>query len=158
MVVGIGAAKIMPLKSHENIVVFCEGATTYNPQLRDDVSKPFGKLSGTNSVVNGSFGSDYRVGVGYPKSILTFPRPNNLTGGGLHPTQKPVALLEYLVKTYTNPGELVLDCTMGSGTTGVACLNTGRRFVGIELDPGYFAIAQERIERAAQQARQLELL
>jgi site-specific DNA-methyltransferase (adenine-specific) len=78
----------------------------------------------------------------YPKTILTF-KP---VCGGLHPTQKPVPLFEYLIKTYTNEGETVLDNCMGSGTTGVACLNTGRNFIGIELDDKYFEIAKERIE------------
>jgi site-specific DNA-methyltransferase (adenine-specific) len=81
---------------------------------------------------------------------LTFPVVNNdgTNGGRLHPTQKPVALMEYLIKTYTNPGETVLDFTMGSGTTGVACMNTGRRFIGIERDEGYFKIAEDRIGAA----------
>ena len=72
-------------------------------------------------------------------------RPNNLTGGGLHPTQKPVALYEYLIKTYTNKGDTVLDFVMGSGSTGIACQNTGREFIGIEKDDKYFKIAQDRI-------------
>ena len=79
---------------------------------------------------------------GYPKSILKYNREN-----GLHPTQKPVALIEYLIKTYTNENELVLDFTMGSGTTGVACVNTNRNFIGIELDETYFNIAEERINK-----------
>ena len=72
---------------------------------------------------------------------------------GLHPTQKPVALLEYLIRTYTNEGETVLDNVMGSGSTGVACVNTGRKFIGMELDPGYFEAAKQRIEEAQAQAR-----
>lgn len=80
----------------------------------------------------------------YPKTIIRFGQER-----GYHPTQKPVPLMEYLIRTYTNEGEIVLDNTMGSGTTGVACVNTGRAFIGIELDPQYFAIAQRRI-RAAQ--------
>ena len=78
----------------------------------------------------------------YPSNILEFN-----TDRGLHPTQKPVALLEYLIKTYTDEGDLVLDFTMGSGSTGVACLNTNRRFIGIELDKEYFEIAKDRIEK-----------
>ena len=85
---------------------------------------------------------------GYPKSILKYNREN-----GLHPTQKPVALIEYLIKTYTNENELVLDFTMGSGTTGVACVNTNRNFIGIELDETYFNIAEERIEKHTTQER-----
>jgi site-specific DNA-methyltransferase (adenine-specific) len=79
----------------------------------------------------------------HPKSIITCKKD-----GKLHPTQKPVALLEYLVKTYTNPGDVVLDNCMGSGSTGVACVNTGRRFIGMELDQGYFDIAVKRIAEA----------
>ena len=82
----------------------------------------------------------------YPKSILTISNADNTKR--LHPTQKPVALLEWLVKTYTNSGDAVLDNTMGSGSTGVACVNTGRNFIGIELDKGYFEIAKQRIEDA----------
>ena len=82
----------------------------------------------------------------YPTSVLICPSEDNRNA---HPTQKPVALMEYLVKTYTNEGDTVLDNTMGSGTTGVACVNTGRKFIGIERDPTYFEIAQQRIYSAA---------
>ena len=82
----------------------------------------------------------------YPKSIWTFSNADNTKR--VHPTQKPVALLEYLIKTYTLEGEAVLDFTMGSGSTGVACINTNRDFIGIELDPTYFQIAKDRIEQA----------
>ena len=78
-------------------------------------------------------------------------RPNNLTEGYLHPTQKPAALYEYLIKTYTNEGDTVLDFCMGSGTTGVACVRTNRNFIGIEKEPEYFAIAERRIAEAQQQ-------
>ena len=89
------------------------------------------------------------TGTRYPRSILRF---NTDKGRGrLHPTQKPVALLEYLIRTYTNEGETVLDNVMGSGSTGVACVNTGRNFIGMELDPGYFEVAQKRIEEAQRQ-------
>ena len=81
----------------------------------------------------------------YPTTLFEIPLPRFKNG---HPTQKPVALLEYLIKTYTNEGETVLDNCMGSGSTGVACVNTGRRFIGIELDDTYFKIAKERIEKA----------
>ena len=82
----------------------------------------------------------------YPKSILEIT--NAVRSGKVHPTQKPVALMEYLIRTYTNPGETVLDFTMWSGTTGVAAANTGRRFIGIERDPDYFAAASARIQKA----------
>jgi len=142
-------AKYQPLKVHENILVFCKGKTKYNPQWT--YGKPYAGKSkqarkrpietinsngvGTNSM---SYGSP--DGRRYPRSILRFNRDR-----GLHPTQKPVALFEYMVRTYTDPGELVLDNCMGSGTTGVACLRSGRRFVGIELNERYFEVAGERI-------------
>ena len=78
-------------------------------------------------------------------------RPNNLTGGGLHPTQKPVALYEYLIRTYTNEGDTVLDFCMGSGTTGVAAMRSNRKFIGVEKDADYFAISERRIREAAMQ-------
>jgi site-specific DNA-methyltransferase (adenine-specific) len=88
-----------------------------------------------------NFNDDY-----YPSSILEFSNANQKAKS--HPTQKPVALMEYLIKTYTNEGEVVLDNTMGSGTTGVACINTNRGFIGMELDDKYFEIAKKRIEKA----------
>ena len=81
-----------------------------------------------------------------PRSVIKF----NNQQKQVHPTQKPVALMEYLIKTYTNEGETVLDFTMGSGTTGVACVNTGRNFIGIEMDEGYFQVAMDRINRAVE--------
>ena len=98
-----------------------------------------------NSVVN-----EYENNLYYPKSIQDFSVAN-LRKGRFHPTQKPVALLEYLVKTYTNEGDTVLDNCMGSGSTGVACVNTNRNFIGIELDKQYFDIAKSRIEEAKNQ-------
>ena len=83
----------------------------------------------------------------YPKSILEYGI-GNMRKGRLHPTQKPIDLLEYLIRTYTNEGETVLDFTMGSGSTGVACINTNRKFIGIELDENYFKTAKERIDKA----------
>ena len=142
-------AKKMPMKAHENILVFYKSLPTYNPQMRD--GKPYICKSGVGS-------TNYREqksvltensGERYPLDVLKFPSEK-----GYHPTQKPVPLLEYLVKTYTNPGEVVLDNCMGSGSTGVACVNTGRRFIGIELDNQYFNIAQKRIEEADEQLLQ----
>lgn len=136
-------AKRMPMKAHENVLVFYKSLPTYNPQFREGT--PYVARSGDGS-------SNYQrqksvitenPGIRYPLSVLEFNSDR-----GLHPTQKPVALLEYLIKTYTNPGELVLDNCMGSGSTGVACVNTDRHFIGIELDRGYFEIAQKRIDEA----------
>ena len=149
-----------PLKYTEDICVFGFGATTesrrgvyltYNPQLTE--GKPYSCVSGAQrndtSIArgNGDKISGFvtkNEGTRQPRNIIKFNRDKER----LHPTQKPVALLEYLVKTYTNPGQLVLDNTMGSGSTGVACVNTGRDFIGIELDEGYFRIAERRIADA----------
>lgn len=148
--------KVRPMLQHEGVLVFSEGAHLYNPQRRADVGKLFGKSGDRQNKVYGQAGQDIKEGVGYPLTILQFAKPNNLSGGGMHPTQKPVALMEYLIKTYTNEGETVLDFTMGSGTTGVACMNLGRKFIGIELVPEYFEIAAKRIEAAAAQGRLFE--
>jgi site-specific DNA-methyltransferase (adenine-specific) len=139
-------AKKMPMKSHENILVFYKQSPTYNPQMRKGA--PYTRKSGrgsTNYREQKNVVTEKRGGR-YPLDVLEFASDN-----GLHPTQKPVALLEYLIKTYTNEGETVLDNCMGSGSTGVACVNTGRRFIGIELDEGYFEIARRRIEEAGEQ-------
>ena len=142
-------AKYQPLKIHEDICVFSSKSHLYSPQgLSDclvvrsnkDRDKGVGHIGG--ALKRESF---VQTKTGYPKSIITFA-PHNV--GKAHPTQKPVALMEYLILTYTNPQDTVLDNTMGSGTTGVACVNTGRKFIGIERDPEYFAIAQRRIAEA----------
>ena len=139
-------AKKAPMKNHENALVFYTVPPTYNPQMRVGF-KPYTQTQGKTKSQN--YGSQTGVitisnGERYPLSVLEFARDKNKT----HPTQKPVALMEYLIRTYTNEGETVLDFTMGSGTTGVACKNLGRDFIGIELDQGYFDIAQQRIEQA----------
>ena len=136
-------AKRMPMKLHEDVLVFSEKAHNYYPQ---DL-KPYGKVTrrGSNGDNFGKSGTEnFQEWTNYPRSILRFPAE----GKSIHPTQKPVALMEYLIRTYTNEGETVLDNTMGSGTTGVACANTGRDFIGIERDHDYFAIAKGRIEAA----------
>jgi len=128
----------------ENIEVFYKHQPTYNPQMVK-TNKPVKSNGGNSSRTynNQTFiGSDEVRYEKYPLNILTFKRDKT----GLHPTQKPVALFEYLIKTYTNEGELVLDNAMGSGTTGIACLNTNRRFIGIEKDDKYFEIASNRIK------------
>jgi len=137
-------AKIMPLKSHENILVFYKTKPTYNPQMTKGT--PYGGFKSETSTIGEVYGKaksvhrDNPEGTRYPKTILSFKQEK-----GLHPTQKPVSLMEYLIKTYTNEGDVVLDSTMGSGTTGVACVNTSRKFIGIEKDPKYFQIAYDRI-------------
>ena len=138
-------AKRQPLKIHENIMVF--NSRVYYPQmtqgrLRKKMGLYESEITGGDSYASETFNSEY-----YPQSIQDFSAANMRTGR-LHPTQKPVALLEYLIRTYTQPGETVLDFTMGSGSTGVACVNTGRDFIGIELDEGYYNIAEKRIEDA----------
>lgn len=135
-------AKITPLKCHESIAVFGDGSVTYNPQgLEPIVGKP--PPQGPRSTLGHiKRRVDYQQeNANYPKSIQYFKLER-----GFHPTQKPVELLRYLVRTYTNPGETVLDFTMGSGTCGVACAMEGRHFIGVELDAGYFDIARKRIE------------
>jgi len=150
-------AKIQPLKSHENISVFGNGTTTFYRQIEKGTSyktKKSGNVVRNGKVYGHAYGYSIKNnGTRNPKTILRFN-----TERGLHPTQKPVALMEYLIKTYTNEGETVLDFTMGSGTTGVACANTGREFIGIELDAGYFEIATKRINEAITAPKQLELV
>ena len=131
-------AKRQPLREVENIMVF--NSKIYNPQgliYKERINKRSNSTE-TNSKHGLSNKSYY---TNYPKQILRF-----IGERGLHPTQKPVALLEYLIKTYTNEGELALDFTMGSGSTGVACINTNRKFIGIELNENYFNIAKGRLE------------
>ena len=138
-------AKKMPLKRHENILVFYKALPTYNPQFRK--GQPFNKgfVHGNSS----NYGKQVLVpnknetGERYPNSILEFSNANR--NNRLHPTQKPVEILEYLIKTYTQEGEVILDNAMGSGSTGIAAINTGRNFIGIELDNQYFQTAQGRI-------------
>lgn len=129
----------------ENICVFYKKQPTYNPQMINPncLYKPHsGKLG--NLVDNKSKISVRNAHYGkYPTQLLKFNR--DISKNMLHPTQKPIALMEYLIKTYTNENDLVLDNCMGSGSTGVACVNTGRNFIGIELDENYFNIAKERI-------------
>jgi len=134
-------AKKRPMRKIEDVCVFYTKQCTYNPQglvwnpriksrsSKSQGSECYGK-HGDSSVSNWQ---------GYPTNLLEFKNEN-----GLHPTQRPVTLMEYLIKTYTNEGELVVDFTMGSGTTGIACINTNRKFIGIELDPKYFEIAKSR--------------
>jgi len=154
------AAKYVALKYHENIIVFAKERYTYNPQMADvgKVTNKTGKGARTQNGVHGKMGFVYHLDrnatTRYPRTVIRVPgiRPN-APEKVEHPTQKPVALLDYLIRTYTDEGDTVLDFTMGSGTTGVACVNTGRAFVGIERDAGYYAIAERRIAEASQQIR-----
>lgn len=138
-------ANKMPMKTHENILVFYKRLPTYNKMLSK--GKPYRSISKVSHTTNyGNFGTQElnNEGTRVPRDMLKFGRDNDK----YHPTQKPVALCEYLINTYTNEGETVLDNCMGSGSTGVACVNTGRRFIGIEIDDNYFNIAKERIANA----------
>ena len=136
--------KYQPYKVHEIISVF--NKHNYYPimtEQRERKSKTY-STGEANGIKN--YGDTRIYNKKYPKSIIEVSNANQK--GKVHPTQKPTDLLEYLIKTYTNEGELVLDFTMGSGSTGVACMNTNRKFIGIELDKNYFNIAKQRIEEA----------
>jgi len=138
-------AKKRPMTDHEIISIFYSKQCLYNPQKREGgyVTRKYGTKN--KSVYNSptSINRGEKVNGLYPKKILDIP--SYFTGKTIHPTQKPVALLEYLIKTYTNENEIVLDFTMGSGSTGVACKNLNRKFVGIEKEEKYFDIAKQRI-------------
>lgn len=147
-------AKRMPLRQHEQIAIFYKKRPTYNPQFT--IGNPLhskGISYKTEVLKNNNYGKfnimeDIRAGCTekYPTSILKFSKSHPSIAK--HPTEKSVELLEWLIKTYTNENDIVLDNCMGSGSTGVACVNTNRNFIGIELDEGYFNIAKERIENA----------
>jgi len=138
-------AKVQPLKIHEDIVVFSKGKVPYFPQGLIEVNKTTKQGSRvTDNNGGGTRKTSYvQTHTNYPRSILRFASE----GRTVHPTQKPVALFEYLIKTYTNEGDTVLDNCMGSGSTGVAAKNLNRNFIGIELDEKYFDIAKERITK-----------
>jgi len=140
-------AKFQPMKIHEIISVFCLTTAIYKPQGIKKVSKTFHNkkrvLEGQLNHISSKFGQEYVRSVeNYPQSILQFKRDRSVL---LHPTQKAVKLMEYLIKTYTNEGEIVLDFTMGSGTTGVGCVKLGRSFIGIEIEKKCFDIADKRM-------------
>lgn len=162
--------KFAPLKQHENILVFSKGRTSHSPlspkppisyypqgvvererPIKTKYKRSINQIAsyGERKYRDGEAGFDgYGLSktTNFPKSILEFDCET-----GLHPTQKPVALFEYLIKTYTNKGDTVLDNCMGSGTTAIACLNTDRQYIGFELDEGYYNIAQDRIKNHEQQ-------
>ena len=157
-------AKKMPMKAHENILVFYQKLPTYNPQMtqghprkvsskksRSESAKRHSEKSLKGESNYGVFANDiegYDSTERYPLSVQVFAKDQQKDN--YHPTQKPVALLEWLLKTYSNEGDLVLDNCMGSGSTGVACVNLNRNFIGMELTEQYFEIAKERIERAVE--------
>ena len=143
-----GTVKYQPMKEHESVLVFGKGRVKYNPIMQERIGSRKGKE--TTSYDSGRKDSVYgnMVGIGkfkvgklrYPRSIQRFNRER-----GMHPTQKPVALFEYLIKTYTNEGETVLDNCIGSGTTAIACMNTNRNYIGFELDEDYHKLSEKRI-------------
>ena len=142
--------KYQPLIPYEIISVF--NTTKYNPQMVEGKMRKKGGYPSKNEEQAISRGTEIKINnLYYPKAILEFSKANNKESG-LHPTQKPIALLEYLIKTYTNENEVVLDNCMGSGSTCVACINTNRQFIGIELDKNYFEIAEKRIKEADKNA------
>lgn len=145
-ITGVLNAKRMPVRKHEQVLVFCDRKSTgtYNAQglIPCDIERE-DKISHSSDNYGKRGGVRYRQSfTNWPRDVLEIPSE----GKTIHPTQKPVALMEYLIKTYTDEGETVLDFTMGSGTTGVACKNLNRNFIGIELDENYFEIAKKRIE------------
>lgn len=147
-------ARRMPLQAHENISVFYKKLPVYNPQM--EAGKPYIKKAVTNGDGK-NYGKFDRVGeiavnegTRFPRSVIKISNDNHKS---LHPTQKPVELLEWLIRTYTNENETILDNCMGSGSTGVACVNTNRKFIGIELDNTYFEIAKERISKAVENTK-----
>ena len=152
-------AKRQPMRDKEDILVFYKKQCTYNPQMtagtpyRDKAGKDYS--SKTSMTDNYGAYTNYRevnTGFRYPKQIQEFPVVER---GTVHPTQKPTEMFEYLIRTYTNEGETVLDNCMGSGTTAVACMNTDRNYIGFELDEDYFELASKRISKHAEDNTQL---
>lgn len=144
---GFAIAKIQPMKQHENVLVFGKGKVTYNPQMipREKprtYNRTHKKYEGSENLQNHD-GKERTLTHYYPRSLIEFSNADNKSK--VHSTQKPVALFEYLIRTYTNENETVLDNCMGSGTTAIAAINTNRNFIGFELDETYFNLANERI-------------
>lgn len=144
-VTGFLNAKKMPLKIHENICVFYKSPPQYNPQMRKGF-KPYTQTSGNRSKNYGEYVGVTTVNKGdrYPIDLIKFTRDKNK----VHPTQKPIALLEYLIRTYTNKGDVVLDNCVGSGSTCVAAVNTNRHYIGFEIERDYFDVACKRLDEA----------
>ena len=142
--VGFANSHRQPLRSHEEILVFYKRQPTYNPQGLVELDKPIVRKNGRGgSVYRHMSGESVQRYTNYPRSVLHYP---NRGERRYHPTQKPVALLEYLIRTYTNPGEVVVDNCMGGGSTPVACLNTGRRCIGFEKDEAIYETACRRVK------------
>ncbi|AEY65397.1 site-specific DNA-methyltransferase [Clostridium sp. BNL1100] len=145
-------AKKQPMRNHEIISVFYRKQCTYNPQKTQghNLKKSY-RSKNLQTDVYGEMKNDYTYESTerYPRSIQVFS--TDTQNSSLHPTQKPVDLFKYLIKTYTNEGDLVLDNCIGSGTTAIACLNTDRKYIGFEIDKHYFDVAQERIHRTVAQ-------
>ena len=157
-------ANKMPLRAHENILVFYKNLPTYNPIKTSVNRKDIGRAKKTNLARSQQYGTAMmrtiwvETGLRYPTDVIKFSNWNgSLFGKNFshvkHPTAKPVDLLEYLIKSYSNPGDTILDNCMGSGSTGVACVKTNRDFIGIELDDNYFSIAKDRIEAAQKEVQ-----
>ncbi|KGQ19914.1 Adenine-specific methyltransferase [Lysobacter dokdonensis DS-58] len=147
-------AKLRPLRAFEDVCVFYRAQPTYNPQKWR--GEPYKTTHGSSGEAYHRTETRTQVcadGMRYPQDLIRIKADNRGVEGRVHPTQKPVALMEYLVKTYSNEGDTVLDNCMGSGTTGVACANTGRRFIGIERDADYFTIASKRVGVAGAKPR-----
>lgn len=154
-VTGFLNAKKMPLRKHEDILVFYKKLPTYNPQFTQGKAYQVTREHGTSNYGKQSANKTNNDGKRFPTSLLNIPQIREKGG---HPTQKPVALFEYLIKTYTNEGETVLDNCMGSGTTAIACMNTGRNFIGFELDKTYHEKTLERIKNHATQSDIFDVL
>lgn len=146
MITGAAFAKVQPMRCIEDICVFYRKKPVYNPQGLKPLETPIITKKKKGVQVYGKFRAEESIQLfgNYPNNFLEFNRDTEK----FHPTQKPVNLLKYLIRTYTNGGETVLDCTMGSGSTGVACMEEGRKFIGFEKEEKYFKIASERIENA----------
>lgn len=145
---GFGNAKKQPLRNKEDICVFYRSQCTYNPQMvrgKPNHKQGSSTIIGTDNYNKGFKRTDDDLsGMKYPKQVIQFPKHSSQ--GGLHPTQKPIALFEYLIETYTNKGQVVLDNTAGSGTTAIAAENTGRKWICIEQDETYYKIATDRVK------------
>ena len=150
------SASMRPMKAHEDICVFSCNANTYNPQMQEWSEPEIKRMRrrdfhviGKTDMIFGDHvckGREHKIETGrHPTSVLSIPALGSIDKQRCHPTQKPVALMVYLIRTYTNEGDLVLDNCAGSFTTGVACINTGRNFIGIEQDAEYFKVGERRI-------------